>query len=81
MLILIKRKSSVFTNSFVTGLFLHFEPVIAIKTNKPSVDVVVRATKAGSFVLMNILKWTSIYKRLLYNKATLTYKALNGLTP
>ena len=50
MLILIKRKSSVFTNSFVTGLFLHFEPVIAIKTNKPSVDVVVHATKAGSFV-------------------------------
>ena len=22
-----------------------------------------------------------IHKRLLYNKATLTYKALNGLTP
>ena len=31
--------------------------------------------------LFDLLKWMSIHKRLLYNKATLTYKVLNGLTP
>ena len=31
--------------------------------------------------MFDLLKWMPIQKRLLYNKATLTYKALNGLTP
>ena len=31
--------------------------------------------------MFDLLKWMPIPKRLLYNKATLTYKALNGLTP
>ena len=31
--------------------------------------------------MFDLLKWMPIHKRLLYNKATLTYKALNGLTP
>ena len=29
--------------------------------------------------MFNLLKWMSIHKRLLYKKATLTHKALNGL--
>ena len=28
-----------------------------------------------------LLKWMPIHKRLLYNRAILTHKALNGLTP
>ena len=31
--------------------------------------------------MFDLLKWMPIHKRLLYNKATLTYKALNGLNP
>ena len=31
--------------------------------------------------MFDLLTWMPIYKRLLYNKATITYKALNGLTP
>ena len=31
--------------------------------------------------MFDLLKWMPIHKRLLYNEATLTYKALNGLTP
>ena len=31
--------------------------------------------------MFGFLKWMPIHKRLLYNKATLTYKTLNGLTP
>ena len=31
--------------------------------------------------MFDLLKWMPIHKGLLYNKATLTYKALNGLTP
>ena len=29
--------------------------------------------------MFDLLKWVLIHKRLLYNKASLTYKALNGL--
>ena len=53
MFILIKRKSSVFTNSFVTVLF--FQQLsekslfIAFKTNKPSTHVDVGAKKARVF--------------------------------
>ena len=31
--------------------------------------------------MFDLLKWMPIHKRLLYSKATLTDKALNGLTP
>ena len=31
--------------------------------------------------MFDLLKWMPIHKRLLYNKATLTYEALNGRTP
>ena len=31
--------------------------------------------------MFDLLKWMPIHKRLLYNKATLTYKVLNGLSP
>ena len=31
--------------------------------------------------MFDLLKWMPIHNHLLYSKATLTYKALNGLTP
>ena len=31
--------------------------------------------------MFDLLKWMPIHKHVLYNKVTLTYKALNGLTP
>ena len=31
--------------------------------------------------MFDLLKWMPIHKRLLYNKATLTYESLNDLTP
>ena len=31
--------------------------------------------------MFDLLKWMPMHKRLLYNKATLMHKALNGITP
>ena len=54
MFILIIRKSSVFTNVFVTALFVHqlrwLSLFIAFETNEPSTHVNVRAKKAGFLV-------------------------------
>ena len=52
------------------------------KLQKRAVRIILNADfSTPSKDVFDLLKWMPIQKRLFYNKATLTYKALNGLTP
>ena len=57
-------------------------PRKSIKTSKRAARIILNADfSTPSKDMIDLLKWMPTHKRLLYNKATLTYKALNGLTP
>ena len=53
-----------------------------LKLQKRAARIILNADfSTPSKDMFDLLKWMPIHKRLLYNTATLTYKALNGLTP
>ena len=55
---------------------------MGVKLQKQAACIILNADfSTPSKDMFDLLKWMPIHKLLLYNKATLTYKALNGLTP
>ena len=57
---------------------------LGIKTSKTGSPHNIKCRFLYSFKIYHmlyLLKWMPIHKRLLYNRAILTYKALNGLAP
>ena len=52
------------------------------KLQKRAAQIILRADfMTPSTIMFDRLEWLSIPKRLMYNKAVLTYKALKNLTP
>ena len=60
--------------------FVNLERVLKLQ-KRPARIILNADFSTPSKDMFDLLKWMPIHKRLLYNKATLTYKALNGPTP